>query len=71
MTASLYEENGLLLDHRGAIVHVTLNRPEALNALSHPMITGLRGILKENQNRTILVTGAGGRAYCAGGDIKA
>ncbi|NBX65938.1 MAG: enoyl-CoA hydratase/isomerase family protein [Proteobacteria bacterium] len=64
-------EDGLFIDEGRGFVHVTLDRPEALNALSHPMILGLRRILREESARTILVTGAGGKAFCAGGDIKA
>lgn len=64
-------EDGLFIDQGRGFVHVTLNRPEALNALSHAMILGLRRILREEGTRTILVTGAGGKAFCAGGDIKA
>ncbi len=73
MSASQHDddEQGLLLDHGAGFVHVTLNRPAALNALSHPMITGLRALLKQDPERTVLVNGAGGRAFCAGGDIKA
>lgn len=71
MTTSHVLENGLLIDHRDGLVHVTLTRPEALNALTHDMIRGLRALLSRNLTDTILVTGAGGRAFCAGGDIKA
>lgn len=63
--------NGLLLDQTGGLVHVCLNRPAVLNALSHDMITGLRDVLEEAGERPLLLSGAGGRAFCAGGDIKA
>ena len=71
MQTSQDDGNGLLIDQDGEFVHVRLNRPEALNALSHPMIKGLRRVLQAYPDHTILVSGEGGRAFCAGGDIKA
>ena len=57
------------------IAFVTLNRPTALNALSFEMIAELRRVLEEAATRTdvraVLMRGAGGRAFCAGGDIRA
>ena len=70
MTASGLDDNGLVLDLSPNLVHVTLNRPQALNALSHGMIQGLRALLADVGDKPILVRGEG-RAFCAGGDIKA
>ncbi len=54
---------------------VTLDRPEALNSLNAPMVEGLLEILDESENdsniRAVFIKGEGGRAFCAGGDIKA
>uniref|UniRef100_A0A0R3RIH6 3-hydroxyisobutyryl-CoA hydrolase, mitochondrial n=1 Tax=Elaeophora elaphi TaxID=1147741 RepID=A0A0R3RIH6_9BILA len=54
---------------------VTLNRPKALNALNISMVRKLYSMLKKcNSDRSlpfILVKGAGGKAFCAGGDIVA
>ncbi|HEY8963263.1 MAG TPA: enoyl-CoA hydratase/isomerase family protein [Alphaproteobacteria bacterium] len=61
--------NDLVIDRSAGIVHVTLNRPAALNALNVAMIDGLLPILQGDD--TVLVTGAGGKAFCAGGDVKA
>jgi methylglutaconyl-CoA hydratase len=59
-------------DHGIAIL--TLNRPEAANALSLNMLHELRAIqqeLKFNRNiRCVIVTGAGEKAFCAGADLK-
>jgi 2-(1,2-epoxy-1,2-dihydrophenyl)acetyl-CoA isomerase len=59
---------------REGVAIVTLNRPEALNAVSQEMARGLAEILSElpadGSVRAILVTGAG-RAFCSGGDIRA
>ena len=58
----------------GGVGHVTLDRPEALNALDVPTIRRLREILgsleSSNEVRAVLLTGTG-RAFCAGGDVKA
>ena len=57
------------------VAFVTLNRPAALNALSFAMIGDLRRVLEEAAVRTdvqaVLLRGAGGKAFCAGGDIRA
>lgn len=55
---------------------ITLNRPRALNALTHAMITdSLLPMLQEAEQsptcRLITIQGSGGRAFCAGGDVKA
>lgn len=55
---------------------VTLNRPEALNALTLDMIRSLAPKLRDwakpgGEVGLVVVQGAGGKAFCAGGDIKA
>jgi enoyl-CoA hydratase len=54
---------------------VTLNRPRALNALTHAMVTEIEGALAawatDRDVRFVLVDGAGERGLCAGGDIRA
>jgi len=52
---------------------LTLNRPEALNALSFALIGELNRVfdqVAESGARALLVTGAGAKAFCAGADIK-
>ena len=52
---------------------LTLNRPEALNALSFALIEELGRAVDEvakTDARALLITGAGTRAFCAGADIK-
>lgn len=57
------------------LVFVTLNRPAALNALTLEMVRALSGALRRWENdetvQAVIISGAGGRAFCAGGDIKA
>jgi enoyl-CoA hydratase len=58
----------------GATLVVTMNRPEARNALSGPMLVGLFDAWREvDENpdiRCAVLTGAGGN-FCAGADLKA
>jgi methylglutaconyl-CoA hydratase len=60
------------LDH--SIVKLTLNRPEAANALSGELIAALTDALdevnKQSGVRCIILTGAGEKAFCAGADLK-
>ncbi len=52
---------------------ITLNRPDALNALSFALIRDLGAAFDEvaaSRARALLITGAGGKAFCAGADIK-
>ncbi|MBA5776652.1 enoyl-CoA hydratase/isomerase family protein [Stappia sp. F7233] len=63
----------ILFEKRGKAGVVTLNRPKALNALSHGMVRALAQKLDEWKAdadvRHVLVTAAGEKAFCAGGDI--
>jgi methylglutaconyl-CoA hydratase len=53
---------------------VTLDRPEAMNALSGPVLTGLLDAITKLASdpslRAIVITGAGDKAFCAGADLK-
>jgi enoyl-CoA hydratase len=63
----------ILLDVENAIATITINRPEALNALDVPTIRAMHGILDKVETdpgvRVVVFTGAG-RAFIAGGDIS-
>ncbi len=65
----------ILFETRGALGLVTLNRPEVLNALTLDMIHALADRLGEWQGderiAAVLIRGAGEKAFCAGGDIRA
>ena len=60
---------------RAGVATVTLNRPKALNALSYDMIRGLADWLDawegDARVQTIVLRGAGDKAFCAGGDVRA
>jgi enoyl-CoA hydratase len=59
----------------GALGLLTLNRPAALNALTHGMIDALAAQLAawatDDAIKTVAIRGQGDRAFCAGGDIRA
>ncbi|QTL03073.1 enoyl-CoA hydratase/isomerase family protein [Aquabacter sp. L1I39] len=57
----------------GDVAVLTLNRPEALNALSFDLIRAIGTALDEAGGwdiRALIITGAGEKAFCAGADIK-
>ncbi|WP_030901463.1 enoyl-CoA hydratase/isomerase family protein [Streptomyces sp. NRRL F-5126] len=68
-------EEPVLLGRTGHAALLTLNRPRALNALTHPMIgmidAALTRWLDDPAVLAVVVAGAGDRGLCAGGDIRA
>lgn len=64
----------LLIEHRDGIAFVTLNRPQARNAMTFPMYEGLAKLATDaNTNdaiKAIVITGAGEKAFAAGTDIS-
>ena len=64
----------VLVDRCDAVAVVTIDRPEALNALNVETLTALRDRLRELADdvsaRAVVLTGAGERAFVAGADIK-
>ncbi len=65
----------ILFEVTHGLATATLNRAEALNALTFDMVRRLDARLVEwaadPAVRAILIEGAGGRAFCAGGDVRA
>lgn len=63
----------LLVEISDGIATVTINRPEARNALSREILEALSGVMNElSENdgvRVVILTGGGDKAFCAGGDI--
>ena len=74
LAASL-DDDEVLVARAGALGRLTLNRPRAINALNHSMVRTLAAALNEwrtdDSVRTVLLSGAGDRGLCAGGDIVA
>lgn len=62
-------------EKRGCLGLLTLDRPAALNALTHGMINALKAQLTawaaDDAVSVVAIRGAGARAFCAGGDIRA
>ncbi|MGJ7907151.1 enoyl-CoA hydratase/isomerase family protein [Actinopolyspora sp. H202] len=75
MTTHDAEQQQVLLDVRGTLGRITLNRPKALNSLTMEMVTSVLEALErwraDDRVRTVLIEGAGDRGLCAGGDIRA
>ena len=71
--ASAVSDNEVLLQRDGPLARIVLNRPKALNALTHGMIRTIAAALTDWADdpavQTVLLTGSGDRALCAGGDI--
>lgn len=69
------DEPTLIARPEGGVLHLTLNRPRALNALDEPLIAQLtdaaRRAAADPAIRAVLLEGAGPRAFCAGGDVRA
>jgi enoyl-CoA hydratase len=63
----------LLYEKRDGIAYITLNRPEARNALSPEMVCRLADAVQDyaadESLRAAILTGAGNKAFCAGGDL--
>ena len=64
----------ILFERRGAAGIVTLNRPRALNAITHGMVRALHAQLElwagDAAVTRVAIQAAGERAFCAGGDIR-
>ena len=64
----------VIYERRGPAAWLTINRPEARNALNKAVRDGLwdgvRAFNADDEARVLVLTGAGDRAFCAGGDLK-
>lgn len=68
-----HSEDLVLVQRRGQLGHLILNRPKAINALTRPMVQTIARALDEweadDSVASVLISGAGERGLCAGGDI--
>ena len=64
----------LIVDSKGKVAIVRINRPEKLNALDDALMKNLgrafSGIAGDKRYKAIVVSGDGGKAFCAGADIE-
>ena len=64
----------VIYEKKGQIAYLTMNRPERMNALGRDISRGLQQGVTDFRNdpdmRVLIITGAGDRAFCAGGDLK-
>ncbi len=69
------ESEEIRLDRMGGAAILTINRPQALNALTlanyRRMAPALRAWASDPSVHAVVVRGAGERAFCAGGDVRA
>lgn len=68
------ETKYILYEKSEGIATITINRPEALNALNKDVIQEVLNALKDAENdeniRVVVITGAGEKSFCAGADIS-
>ena len=72
--SGLPECQTLLLELHGGVLHITLNRPQGLNAIDLEMVRQLQQQLdawaNDDKVYAVVLRGAGEKAFCAGGDQK-
>lgn len=65
----------ITVESNGPVTTITLNRPEVMNAINHAMHHELQAAFDafatDPDQHICIVTGAGGKAFCAGSDLKA
>ena len=75
MTAVDTGRPAALAERRGNVMVITINRPEARNAVNGAVSIALGEALEEAQHdpevRAVVITGAGDKSFCAGADLKA
>src|SRR5712691_1002334 len=69
------DSDDILFGREGGVATVTLNRPQALNAFTLAMYRRFDPMLRDwaadPAIHAVLIRGAGERAFCAGGDVRA
>ncbi len=69
------ENEDVLVNVDRGVGLITLNRPKAINSLTHPMVNAMSPVLADwahdDDIHAVVVDGAGERGLCAGGDIVA
>ena len=66
--------DAVLIEKRGAALWITINRPDKRNAINTDVVAGIAAGYEQahadNEVRVIVLTGAGDKAFCAGGDLN-
>jgi len=74
MSSLSTEKNGVRIEQINNNYLVTLCRPKALNALNMPMLEVLlpfyKNLATQNTPTVVVMKGEGGKAFCAGGDVR-
>ncbi len=69
------DQPAVLVDRAGDVTVITINRPDARNAINSAVSIGLGDALEAAQHdpdvRAVVITGAGDKSFCAGADLKA
>jgi crotonobetainyl-CoA hydratase len=75
VTETTQDAPAALYEQRGNVAVITINRPEARNAVNAAVSTGVGDALQKAQDddeiRAVILTGAGDKSFCAGADLKA
>jgi enoyl-CoA hydratase len=75
MSETVVQDGDIVVRELGSLRRITLNRPHALNALTLDMAATMTALLRQWVDdaaiNAVLIDGAGERAFCAGGDIRA
>ncbi|WP_082939228.1 crotonase/enoyl-CoA hydratase family protein [Mycobacterium sp. 852002-30065_SCH5024008] len=75
MTDAASDQPAVLAERRGNVMVITINRPEARNAVNGAVSIGVGDALDAAQHdpevRAVVITGAGDKSFCAGADLKA
>ncbi len=64
----------IILEHKDGIGYLTLNRPERANTISfqlmHDVVSAMETVENDPQYRVVILTGAGGKHFCGGADLR-
>lgn len=73
MSESAAEPKPVLVERRGAVTWITINREARRNALNEDVVRtidrAVEAATKDGESRAIVITGAGDKAFCAGADL--